>query len=260
MIKKKIDKNYFFVDESGDPFFYDRKGVCVLNKEGCSKLLILGFIMTYTPEILRKEIKLLQQEISKDDYLKQIPSFEKSIEAFHAKDDCPEIREKVFKKIIQLPFKAEVYVGRKMESIFKKRHQSKPNIFYDDLSSKLFQNKLHLASENCIYFAVRGNRARQKPMEEAILKAKLTFENKWNTKIDSQINIFPQRPESEFCLQIIDYVNWAIQRAYIKKEMRYFNFIKEKISLIADIYDFKKYPKNFYTKKNVFNINKISPL
>lgn len=70
-----------------------------------------------------------------------------------------------------------------------------------------------------------------------------------------------QTPSDEPCLQIVDYVSWVVQRAFIKGEMRYFNFLKEKISFICDIYDFEKYPNNFYNKKtNLFDVKKITPL
>lgn len=258
--KKKIPINYFFVDESGDPYFYDREGNFIVGKEGCSKILILGFIKTQEPEVIRKAINELKEEIKRDEYLKEIPSIKKSLIAFHATDDCPEVREKVYKKIIQLPFKSEFIVGRKIESIFIKRHKRKPNLFYDELVTKLFQNHLHKAKKNIIYFAVRGNRARQEPLEDAIRKAVITFENKWKIKVDSEIQIFPQRPWGEPCLQVADYMTWAIQRAFVKKEMRFYNFVKNKISLIVDIYNFKKYPRNFYHKRNPFDVNKISPL
>jgi len=40
-MKRQQDKTiYFFVDESGDPFFYDRKGNFIVGKEGCSKIKI----------------------------------------------------------------------------------------------------------------------------------------------------------------------------------------------------------------------------
>ena len=42
--------------------------------------------------------------------------------------------------------------------------------------------------------------------------------------------------------------------------MRYYNYLKEKFGLIVDLYDFKDGWKNFYNKKNPFDINKISPL
>jgi hypothetical protein len=35
---------YYFVDESGDPCFYDKYGNYIVGQEGCSKMLMLGFI------------------------------------------------------------------------------------------------------------------------------------------------------------------------------------------------------------------------
>jgi len=260
-MQDKISKQrFFFVDESGDPYFYDRNGECIVGKSGCSKLLILGFIKTDEPATLRKNVEELREEIRNDQYLKSIPSVKKSLVAFHATDDCPEVREKVFKRIVELPFKAEFIVARKIEGVFIKRHQKKPHLFYDDLVTKLFQNQLHQSEENIIYFAVRGNRARQAPLEDAIRTAILTFEEKWKTQVNTEVQVYAQRAEGEPCLQIVDYMNWAVQRAFVKKEMRFLDFVREKISLIVDVYDFDAYPKNYYNRANPFDLNKISPL
>ena len=79
-------------------------------------------------------------------------------------------------------------------------------------------------------------------------------------RVNSNVIIQPQSPVGEPCLQIADYMNWAVQRALIKKEDRYLKFVEQKISFLADIYDFDKYPKNFYSRKNKFDLTKISPL
>jgi len=63
------------VDESGDPYFYDRHGNFIVDKEGCSKILILGFIKTESPKKIRKEILKLRQEIKKDKYLKNVKNY-----------------------------------------------------------------------------------------------------------------------------------------------------------------------------------------
>ena len=39
-------------------------------------------------------------------------------------------------------------------------------------------------------------------------------------------------------------------------DFRYYNYIKEKIALIHDIFDFVKYPKNYYTPKNPLEAKK----
>lgn len=260
-MKKKVEKTtYFFVDESGDPTFYDRDGKLIVGNEGTSKILILGFIKTENPKSIRHALIALQNQLAKDEYLQGIPSLEKSLIAFHAKDDCVEVKQAVYKTIVNLEFSAELIVARKIENIFKKTHHRKEAEFYDDLVTKLFQNKLHISSLNEIYFAVRGSCLRQKPLEEAIGKAVVRFEEKWKVKIDSVINVYPQRPSGEPCLQVIDYINWAIQRAYVKSDRRFYKFIEDKISYLVDIYDTKKYPNNFYNKKNKFDLTKISPL
>jgi hypothetical protein len=80
-----------------------------------------------------------------------------------------------------------------------------------------------------IYLATRGNRKRQKPLEDAIHNARKAFESKWQTNINSQIDIFAQIPSDEPCLQVVDYINWTVYRAYTTGEMRYFNAIRDKV-------------------------------
>lgn len=255
-----LEVNYFFVDEAGDPTFYNKVGRFIVGEEGCSKILLLGFIRTPNPEILRKEITLLKEEILNDPFYKGVPSLKKTAIGFHAKDDIPEIRERVFRKIVTLDFKAEFIIARKQENLFRTKYKRKENLFYDDLIVKLFENKLHLARKNVIYFATRGNKLRQEPLEKAIEKAISVFETKWKVKIDGENKIFPQTPVGEPCLQIADYMNWAVYRAFTKNEDRYYKFVEDKVSFLCDVFDFDKYPKNYYNKKNVFELKKISPL
>lgn len=260
-MKKVQDKiDYFFVDEAGDPVFYNKYGSYIIGREGCSKILLLGFIRTSNPTPLRNDVLSLREEVKTDRYLEKIPSIAKTLRAFHAKDDCPEVREKFFKLIVDLDFKAEFIVARKIESVFITRHKRKENIFYDDLFSKLFENKLHKHKQNHIYYAVRGDRKRQAHVSDAIQTAILSFESKWKTKVNSKIIMQPQSPVGEPCLQIADYMNWAVQRAFVKNEDRYLKFVEERISFLVDLYDFDKYPKNFYNRRNKFDLNKISPL
>jgi hypothetical protein len=252
-------EKYYFVDESGDSTFFNKYGKCLLGHNGCSPVLILGFIRTDNPQKIRETVAALHKEIETNEYLKDIPSLNKTKTAFHAKDDVPEVREKVFTAIQSLDFKAEFIVARKKIDIFTKRHKRNENVFYNEIVSRLFENKLH-TQNNIICFSKRGNKLKQGHLQGAIQSAILNFEHKTNRKIETSTKIIIQIPTKEPCLQAVDYMNWAVQRAFIKKEMRYFNFLKNKISFICDLYDFEKYPNNFYNKKNEFNPEKISPL
>lgn len=254
--------NYYFVDESGDPTFYNQNGILIVGSEGCSPILIMGFIEATTPETLRRGLSNLRKEILEDPYFSGIPSMHKTKVAFHAKDDCPEVRQAVFRKLKELEFKAQFIVARKIERVFRKTFYSNPAKFYDHLIIRLFQNVLHRFENNKIYFAKRGSKTRQKPLENAINNAIVSFEQKWRADFSGKIiyNISAQTLTGEPCLQIVDYMNWAVYRAFVKQEMRFFKVVEDKVSLLVDLYDQENYPNNWYSRKNPFDCNKISPI
>lgn len=252
--------NYFFVDESGDTTFYNRNGQWIVGTEnGASPILLMGFIRTTEPDFLRRKLNELKKDLLSDSYLKDIPSMKKTKVAFHAKDDCPEVRYKVFTLLKDLPFTCNIVVARKTEKVFNKFNGNTQDL-YDSLITHLFKNVLQLSNNNYIYIATRGSKKRQLPLEEAIHNSILYTEAKLNHTVSSTQKILPQTPSGEVCLQIVDYCNWAVQRAFLKGDMRYYKFLQEKFGLIVDLYDYKPNWKNFYNKKNPFDINKISPL
>jgi len=250
----KKGTSYFFVDESGDPIFYDRQGNLIVGKEGCSPVLILGFIETQNPQTLRRELLALQGEIVNDPYFQGFPSIRKTAVAFHAKDDLPEVKYRVFKLLATLDFKAQFIVARKIERVFRNNFNAKETLFYDHLVSLLFQNNLHRYQKNHIYFAKRGSRDRQIPLSNAIQTSIQRFEQKWNVSVTTDINIQAQTPEGEPCLSIVDYMNWAVYRAFTREQMGYYNTIADKVSLLVDLYDRDNYPNNWYKRRNPFDI------
>jgi len=260
MKKAKDCHSYFFVDESGDPTFYDKRGNLIVGDEGCSDILILGFIETPNPHSLRQAILKLQTEVINDEYLQKIPSLKKTAVSFHANKDASEVRYLFYKLIKELDFKAQFIVARKIEKVFRNNFGADEKKFYDHLISKLFRNVLHRHHHNYIYFSERGSRTRQKPLEDAIKQSKEWFEEE-NQTINSAFDIQPQSPKGEPCLSIIDYMSWAVYRAYTRNEMRYFDYVADKVSLLVDLYDVKQSCRqNYYHRKNPFHTNKITPL
>jgi len=250
----------FFVDESGDPTFFNRDGECIVGRAGCSRILVLGFVATDDPSAIRKGLASLRADMLADPYFKGVPSLAKTARVFHANDDIPEVRERVYRFISGLDIRAELIVARKVLALFRKHHHSREGEFYDDIVSKLFHGKLHLSRRNVIYFAKRGSSSRQRPLEEAIGKAISGFEQRWETRVETETRVLVQRPMEEPCLQVIDYVNWAVYRAFERREMRFFEVIREKVRMICDVYDTDRYPGNFYTSRNPFDVDKTSPL
>jgi hypothetical protein len=167
----------------------------------------------------------------------------------------------VYKAIQPLKFHSEFIVARKEEKRFKTVHLGKESIFYNDLVSNLFTTRMHVSQASKIYFAVRGNKKRQVPLSDAIQNAKLAFERRYETTVNSMVEVYPQNMTGEPCLQVADYMLWALQRAYTNGDMRYFNYVRRKVSFIWDIYDQKEPRKlNRYHSRNPFDIKKISPL
>lgn len=252
-MKKPISgSNWFFVDESGDPTFYDRQGNLIVGQDGCSSILLLGFVETTDPKLLRSSLLALQQEIVNDPYFEGVPSLTKTSVAFHAKDDLPEIRYRVYQLLATLDFKAQFIVARKIEPVFRNSFQAKESAFYDHLVAQLFKNALHRYQDNRIYFAKRGSRSRQAPLQQAIQRGVQEFENTWKTKVTTRISVQAQVPSDEPCLSVTDYMNWAVHRAFTRGEMRYYRVVESKVSLLVDLYDRAKYPKNWYNRKNSF--------
>lgn len=255
--------SYFYVDESGDPTFYGKGGDVIVGKPGCSRILLLGFVNVDDTDPIRKRLAEIRQEIANDSYLQSIPSIKKTLVMFHAKDDCPEVRMMVYKALAGLEFTAQTIVARKSEPMFRTRYKGSQDLFYEDLVSKLFENHLHKSEHNVIVFSRRGKKTRQHAMHTAIQRGAERFRKKWKTDVATKITIQTLRSSQEALLQVVDYTNWAVQRAFERGEMRYFDFLRDKFSLVWDVYDKGRYKNggNFYVRtRNPFEIKKATPL
>jgi len=254
---------YYFVDESGDPNFYGKGGDVIVGQPGCSRILVLGFVRVDEPDPIRMELAELRSQISKEAYLKDIPSIKKTLKNFHAKDDCPEVRMMVYKILAQQDFAVQVIVARKIERMFRSRYKGSRDKFYEDLVSRLFQNQTHKAKINNIFFSKRGNKIQQHTMRTAIEIGVERFRQKWSADVSTQLNVKTLSSGQDFMLQVVDYANWAVQRVFEKEEMRYFNFLRDKFELVWDVFDKENYKRggNFYDRtRNPFEIKKASPL
>ncbi len=147
------------------------------------------------------------------------------------------------------------------ERTFRRAFKCKESHFYDHLVSHLFKNVLHRAARNRILFSKRGDKDRRLPLEHAIRRGVSEFEKRWDTKVQTDVRVQCQTPSGEPCLQIADYMSWAVQRAFVRGEMRYFDFVRRHVALVVDLYDQDRYPRNYYDReRNPFHANKISPL
>lgn len=263
-MKQPLDEHrYFYVDETGDPSFYAKGKKLIVGQEGCSRTFGLGFLRTADPETIRQALLELRADIAADRYLKDIPSLQKTLRGFHAKDDCPEVRKAVFGALDKLAFSVQVIVARKLEPIFISRHRQSQDHFYNDLTSRLFERQLHLAHRNTITFARRGNKAKQHALRAAVEAGVASFRQKYPGAVATSVAVETAQSADDPLLQAADYALWTVQRAFEKGEMRYFEFLASKFEIVWDIYDFatqKATGTSFFTRKDPFHIERVSPL
>ena len=268
--KTNLKLYHRFLDESGDTTFYGKKKKIIIGSEGVSKSFILGMVKFKTKlDPIRERIIQIQNDIVTDEYYKEIPSIIKKIEKggyfFHAKDDIPEVREKFFRFIKTINCSFEAVVARKIPELYENKHKGKEAWFYADLLSHLLKNKLVNHEKLVLNIASRGKSTKNTNLNLALSKAIERF-NKYNPnkKIYTKVVFNVMEQTDDPLLNVADYFCWSMQNVFEKGTLRYYNFLKDKISRVIDLYDFESYGKsgwpNYYGKKNPLTAqNKLSP-
>ena len=83
-----------------------------------------------------------------------------------------------------------------------------------------------------------------------------------NAPIRTQVVFNIQNHRSEPLLNVADYLCWAVQRVFQKGECRLYDFVRDRVSFVADLYDFENTASggNRYGRDNpLTERNKISP-
>ncbi len=251
---------FFYVDESGDPTILGRKGRDLLREGLVSKTFTVGYVETADPKTLTGKLESLRKEILSDEYLHGIPSLSQTEIAFHANADSWEVKERVFKLLKACDFKVYMVVARKSEKLFRNKFDLDTGKLYEYLVTKLFENRLHKYSNIDIYFATMGSVVRERTMRHAIDESITLFRKKWGQENHNKIRIIIEQPSKVPMLQVVDYMLWTVHRAYEKNDYRFYNYMKERISLVQDIFDTANYPNTYYTPDKPLEQKKISPL
>ena len=267
-MKEKINDYHRFIDEAGDTTFFLKGKKNALGQQGVSLTFILGMVKISDPiSEVRQKIVDLQNAIASNPFY-DVPSVQKRVRNggyyLHATDDLPEIRKEFYDLINTINCSIEVVVGRKKIERFVVRHKEKQEYFYADLLSHLLKNKFQKHDKLVLHVSERGQSTKNANLELALEKAKQRFRAKNDeSKIKTQVVFDVQPPTKEPLLNLADYLCWAVQRVFERGEVRYYNLVKDKISLVVDLYDEEKIKdwKNHYdNKKNPLTPqNKISP-
>jgi Protein of unknown function (DUF3800) len=254
---------HYFVDEAGDGTLFNKRKQVVVGREGCSGYFILGVLEVAQPKALHDALEALRATLQADPYLAKIPSLQpernKTSLAFHAKDDCAEVRREVYRLLMEHEMRFFAVVRDKTTIAVKVQEHNKttpayryhPNQLYDRCVSRLFKERLHKEESYVIQFSRRGNRARTEALQNAIEHARNNLRATWGIEATSPIEIMAAKPADAGGLQAVDYMLWALQRLYERGEERYWEYVAAKASLVHDVDDTRENGYGvYYTKKN----------
>jgi len=261
---------HYFVDEAGDGTLFNKKKQVVVGQEGCSRYFALGVLEVENPKVFHDALEVLRTELQADPYLAKVPSMQpeqrKTAEAFHAKDDCVEVRREVYRLLMEHELKFFAVVRDKQTIVDKVRDHNKttpsyryhPNQLYDRCVSRLFKERLHKEDSYVIQFSRRGNRSRTEALQNAIEQARTNLRKSWDIEATSPIEIVAAKPAEAGGLQAVDYFLWALQRLYVRGEDRYWEYVADKASLVHDVDDIRENGYGaYYTKKNPLKKEKL---
>jgi hypothetical protein len=231
-----------FLDESGDTTFYAKGKVPIVGQRGVSLAFMLGMVaLTEDPNELRKALTELAKEVEQDAFVNKIASVKKRVAQggfyFHATDDAPEVREKMFKFLAGRRLSADIIVGRKASARFARKHNNSEAEFYADLLGHLLEGQLNLGKRVLLTIARRGNSTKNANLLRALEKAEVHLRRKdAQAVVTSELAFRPSDPLHEPLLWLPDYLCWAVQRVLERGEMRYYDFIGAKIAAVTDLY------------------------
>lgn len=258
-----------FLDEAGDTTFFGAGRQVILGREGVSLVFGIGIVRIDRPLAeTRGEIAALHKQVENDPLLNPIPSVVRRVQRggffFHASKDAPEVRSVFLRYLRELPCQAEVVVARKIPSLFLQKHHGRDDEFYADVLSHLIKHRLKRPRRLVLNIAARGSSTRAKVLEEALRKATTRAGKRWPTgELQGEVVFNVQTPLREPLLCVADYLGWAVQRVFERGETRFYDYLREKIRLVVDLYDREKYEGsgNYYDhhRNPLTAENKISP-
>ena len=230
--EKLTDRRHYFVDEAGDPYLIKKKRV-IAGTPGCSSFFMLGMLDVRDVEALGADMDDLANHLKADPYLKRIPSMQpeakKTAVLFHAKDDVPEVRYEIFRRLMthDVRFYAAIRDKKTIAAYARQRITQEPDYryptdeLYNTLVRRLFRGRLHQNRQYAICFARRGESDRTQALQDALVLARRDFQELSGLGGDGEIQVTAFWSAQSRALQAADYFLWALQRLYERNESRY---------------------------------------
>lgn len=203
---------YIFLDESGDLGFN-------FKKKKTSKFFVVAFLFLKNKGPVEKIIKKIFKSFTKKE-----KKFHKGV--LHCFKETPRVRIKVLNLLKEKDVSViAIYLNKK--KVYT-RLQDEKHVLYNYVTNILLDriyNKKIISIKEPINF-IASRRETNKFLNENF---KNYLKNQINKNHSIKIEIEIKSPNEEKCLQVVDFVAWAIYRKYEFGDETYSNLIKEKI-------------------------------
>src|SRR3989344_7053066 len=205
---------YVFLDESGELGFGEKS----------SKYFIMSLLSCDESELysLRRIIKKVQQKIVKKK-IKKYPELK-------GNNSTDKVRLDVLNRFMQT--KSEIFVIILEKSKVYEYLKGKKNKLYNYISNLILNECSFDNPSVCLIVdKSKTNRSLREDFDNYI-RMKLKEKNNLNKLI-----IKHENSQNEGCLQVLDFISWAIFRNYEHKDSRFFDIIKDRIVIKKEVFE-----------------------
>ncbi len=239
---------HFFIDEAGDLTIFNKRGRSMLGQNGVSKCFMVGVAEIENPAAAATRLEGLRTELLNDPYFAGASSLQperrKTAVMFHAKDDLPEVRWRVYEQLRGLNIRVAVAIRRKAvleaqaRTLFGKTGRKlRAEEIYDALVTHLFIGRLHDHSTHHVTFSTRKKASRDAALARALERARIAQPSTAKCVVASD------RASGAPGLQVIDYYLWAVQRLFELSQGRFFAGMCEQFEYVWDLDDTRNNPE-----------------
>lgn len=242
---KKEAKSYIFLDESGKPEIYSRKGTNLVEARLASRYLAIVAIRTMDHLALQQAVTEKRLELLHDPALSVKFSPAYSLDAFHAQTDYPEVKRKVYEWIrdCSLELKITAIVAEKAKAYAAL--QRDPARLYATVAGQLLKRFLHTAEDIEVVFSRRDASLKARERLQLVVDAiRFDFADSHGAVPRTRVVYHHSPHYTHGGLQIADYVAHAIFQVFESGRREWFDIIKDRIGYIQDIFNQKSYTRS----------------
>ena len=221
MIKSQSPKAFIFLDESGKPEVFSRKGLNLITEGTASKFLVIAAVRTGDHLLLQEKVTEERLHILKDKSLSKIFSPAYSLNSFHAQTDYSQVKQKFYKWIRDCPLdiKIAIIVAEKLKAY--EQLQKDPGRLYATVAGQLLKRFLHTADTVEVIFSRRDATLKTRERLQLVVDTlHIEYAQKYKLQPDTKITYHHNPHYTHGGLQIADYIAHAIFQVFEKQNRK----------------------------------------